>query len=75
MCFPVTILMMDGVDYGTRGGLQNAGVDIPTVDNPNVQVMQQGTPRVKYIYSMMSRSFTPRSLATQLSENIFDWAD
>lgn len=68
-------LMIDGVNYGTRGGLQNAGVDIPTVDNANVQVMQQGTPRVKYIYSMMSRSFMPRSLASQLSVDLFDWAD
>lgn len=68
-------LMMDGVDYGTRGGMKNAGVDIPTVDNPNVQVMQQGTPRVKYIYSMMSRQFMGRDLAHQLSADLFGWAD
>jgi hypothetical protein len=68
-------LMIDGVNYGTKGGLQNAGVYIPTVDNPNVEVVQEGTPRLKFIYSMMSRSFMSRSLAEQLSANLFDWAD
>lgn len=68
-------LMMDGIDYGTAGGLQNSGTAIPTEDNPSVQVMQQGTPRVKYIYSMMSRYFMDRELAAQLSASLFDWVD
>lgn len=67
-------LMIDGINYGSKGGLSNAGTNIPTTVTSNVEVLQTGTPRVIYIYSMMSTAFMDSALAEQLSANIFDWA-
>lgn len=68
-------LMIDGVDYGTKGGMSNAGVDVPTVDSVYAALATTGTPRIKFVYSIIDKGFMPRSKALSLSTNLFEWAE